>query len=335
MNPTHILSTSLSTAAKGAANTSEPPVDSDAAQAFGVMLGEEIDAAALLGAKDEKIAPSAETALPVEVAHAVEAPVDPAVFGLQLVLPAQAAAAADAPLKTAAADAALSNPGKLIAEAGTSKPKTPELQTTLRTESKTDTQAVLTKPAAKDAIPVIAADVAAAPKTEAKAVVPGNESTQALAAIQSTQAAAARPAEQSASLNLSQPVGSERWNTELGQTVNLLIRGDQTRASLHVTPPELGPIEVKIDLSGDQASISFTVQQADTRAALENALPRLREMLADSGINLGQSQVNHQAAEQRQAQDGTEREQFGSGEALPQEKPVQISIRVGLVDTFA
>jgi flagellar hook-length control protein FliK len=337
MNPTHIVTTQLTTAANAASaanSASDAPADAKAALAFGLVLGEEIDAAALLNATDEK-API-ET-LPAEAvpAAAEPVPIDPAALGLPFALPEQSCAALPTPVLPAQADLPEADQAVDVLIASAQK-KPADAQTEL--PQRADAPVALAKPEAKDAVPVIAAaafEVAAPKAADAKAVVPGNESTQALAAIQSAQTSLARPAEAGPAVNLAQPVGSERWNTELGQTVNLLIRGDQTRASLHVTPPELGPIEIRINLSGDQASISFTVQQTDTRAALENALPRLREMLAESGINLGQSQVNHQAADQQQPQSGAERAQFGTADAGTPENTVQIRTRVGLVDTFA
>ena len=138
-------------------------------------------------------------------------------------------------------------------------------------------------------------------------------------------------------MTLQQPIGSERWNNELGQTVNLMVRADQGGATLHVTPPDLGPIDVKIDMAGDKATLTFTVQNSDTRNALENAMPRLRDLLADGGIALGDAQVNQQSGEQRDAPAHSQRHSGGesispAGAALG---ATAANVRIGLVDTFA
>ncbi|HSQ04814.1 MAG TPA: flagellar hook-length control protein FliK, partial [Burkholderiales bacterium] len=65
-------------------------------------------------------------------------------------------------------------------------------------------------------------------------------------------------------------------------------------AELHVNPPDLGPLEIRLTLSGDDnatASAQFASPHAPVREAIEAALPRLREMLAESGITLGNAAI--------------------------------------------
>ena len=59
-----------------------------------------------------------------------------------------------------------------------------------------------------------------------------------------------------------------------------------------VTPPELGPVEVRIDLSNGEASFAIVATQPATRDALEQALPLLRDLLAAQGLTLGQASVH-------------------------------------------
>jgi len=62
-------------------------------------------------------------------------------------------------------------------------------------------------------------------------------------------------------------------------------------AELHLNPPDLGPMTIALTLDNDQASARFTSPHAAVREAIETAMPRLREMLADSGITLGNASV--------------------------------------------
>src|SRR5206468_3536237 len=63
-----------------------------------------------------------------------------------------------------------------------------------------------------------------------------------------------------------------------------------------------------LSVSNDQASVTFSSNQQEVRQALENALPRLREMMSESGIALGNATVNAGTQDQRQAQqDGSAR----------------------------
>jgi flagellar hook-length control protein FliK len=58
------------------------------------------------------------------------------------------------------------------------------------------------------------------------------------------------------------------------------------RAEIKMNPPQLGPIEVRLNISGDQAQVHFTAQHGVVRDALESALPRLREMFGANGLDL-------------------------------------------------
>jgi flagellar hook-length control protein FliK len=59
----------------------------------------------------------------------------------------------------------------------------------------------------------------------------------------------------------------------------------------------LGSIEIRLSLRDDKAHVQLTAYNATTRDALEASLPRLRELLADVGLNLAGATV----AEHRQA----------------------------------
>jgi flagellar hook-length control protein FliK len=58
-----------------------------------------------------------------------------------------------------------------------------------------------------------------------------------------------------------------------------------------LNPPNLGPLEVRLTLQQDQASVVFSAQQVAVRDALEAALPRLRELLEQQSLQLVQADV--------------------------------------------
>lgn len=97
---------------------------------------------------------------------------------------------------------------------------------------------------------------------------------------------------------VSQPVGAPGWTEELGNRVTWLANRSESRAELVLTPPQMGRVEVSLTVKGDQATASFASSNPVVREALEAALPRLREILADAGIQLGQSQVSAENARQ-------------------------------------
>jgi len=96
------------------------------------------------------------------------------------------------------------------------------------------------------------------------------------------------------------PVANERWGDEFSQKVTWLSTQQGQSAELHLNPPHLGPLDVVLSVSGDQATALFTSAHAAVREAVEQALPKLREMLAGNGIMLGNATVSDQSPGDRQ-----------------------------------
>jgi flagellar hook-length control protein FliK len=109
-------------------------------------------------------------------------------------------------------------------------------------------------------------------------------------------------------------------------------------ATIRMNPPELGPIEVKVNLNHDQASVQFVSHAVQVRDALEQSIPRLREMLEQSGFTLVDSQVSDQSPQQQQQQQ--EQQQVRGRSETPvgvSDLAVQITTHeaVGLIDYYA
>ena len=97
------------------------------------------------------------------------------------------------------------------------------------------------------------------------------------------------------------PITHPDWDQALGQRVMWLVNQNVQGAELRINPPQLGPVEMRIVMNNDQATVSFTSQHAAVREALEAAVPRLRDMLSDNGLNLANVNVSqHSFAQQRQ-----------------------------------
>lgn len=134
-------------------------------------------------------------------------------------------------------------------------------------------------------------------------------------------------------------VGERAWDQAVGEKLVWMVNQKHQVAQLHLNPPELGPLKISISLDQNQASAQFFSAHASVREALETAMPRLREMLADSGITLGNASVGTEAfREPTQQQPRAHVAQAGvvavdsgmvsSGERL-------LRPMLGLVDTFA
>ncbi len=102
------------------------------------------------------------------------------------------------------------------------------------------------------------------------------------------------------------PVGNAGWDDALGQKVVWMAGQQQQVAELHLNPPHLGPMEVRLSISNDQVSALFVSHQPAVREAIEAAMPRLREILADSGMMLGNATVSSDSLPRQQQPSGGE-----------------------------
>lgn len=109
------------------------------------------------------------------------------------------------------------------------------------------------------------------------------------------------------------PVTHEAWGDEFNQKITWMATQHEQTAALHLNPPNLGPLDVVLKVSGDQATALFTSPHAAVRDAVEQALPRLRDMMADNGITLGNAMVSDQSPKDQQAwQAGSQQRGGGS-----------------------
>lgn len=117
------------------------------------------------------------------------------------------------------------------------------------------------------------------------------------------------------------PVDDAEWSNQLGQKLMWMNARNIQSAELHLNPADLGPIDVRIQLGGDQSSISFNTQNQGVRELLEANIHRLREMLNNptqaesdhSGGMLGQdSGTESQSQSQAQSNGESGANQVGS-----------------------
>lgn len=106
------------------------------------------------------------------------------------------------------------------------------------------------------------------------------------------------------------PAGHKAWAEDVGNRLIWMANRSESRAELMLTPPSLGKLGVSIQVNGDQTTAQFVAATPAAREALEQAMPRLRELLQQAGINLGQTDVS--TSGEQQAREGGNREGRGS-----------------------
>lgn len=97
--------------------------------------------------------------------------------------------------------------------------------------------------------------------------------------------------------------GSDAWFQDLGARVDWLKDMKLEKAELQLHPAELGLLEIQISAGDDATTVSFVTHNAEARQLIEDSMPRLRELLAHQGMQLGQSHVSQHSAGQRRDQD--------------------------------
>jgi flagellar hook-length control protein FliK len=132
---------------------------------------------------------------------------------------------------------------------------------------------------------------------------------------------------------------------DVGSRVSWMIGRGENKAELVLTPPHLGKLEVSIQTNGEITTAHFVAASAAARDALEQALPRLREVLQQAGINLGQTNVStsseQQARQDSSGQSGASlRYAAGLNEtddsaSMPTRQSFWMQTGTGMVDTFA
>lgn len=140
------------------------------------------------------------------------------------------------------------------------------------------------------------------------------------------------------------PLGSRAWPDEFAQKISWVSTQQNQVAELHLNPPDLGPMSVVLTVSDNQATALFTSPHSAVREAIENALPKLRESLADNGIMLGNATVSDQPPHNggsanftnQRSHNRTESGSSATTEAPPTVAPLIAARRHnGMVDTFA
>ncbi|MFI0473491.1 flagellar hook-length control protein FliK [Halomonas sp. HMF6819] len=114
------------------------------------------------------------------------------------------------------------------------------------------------------------------------------------------------------------PVTNPAFAEKLGQQlIQLTQRGGEQQVKLELHPAELGPLTITLKMGEQHTQAQFFSAHAQVRQIVEQAIPQLREALAEQGIALGETSVGEhgQPKEQAFAQANGAGAQAGSGAA--------------------
>lgn len=95
---------------------------------------------------------------------------------------------------------------------------------------------------------------------------------------------------------MASPLQSPQWGMEFGRQFLSIVQSADGKtphtAELRLDPPEFGPLRISINIQDSVANAAFVSPHAAVRQAVENALPQLQQLLAQSGLSLGQASVS-------------------------------------------
>ncbi|NOI12625.1 flagellar hook-length control protein FliK [Vibrio hepatarius] len=120
------------------------------------------------------------------------------------------------------------------------------------------------------------------------------------AGIQQTATGQPRADQAQASAQLPLQLNREMASDQMAERVQMMMSKNLKNIDIRLDPPELGRMQIRMNMNGDGATVHFTVANQQARDALEQSMPRLREMLAQQGVQLGDTSVQQQSSGQQQ-----------------------------------
>ncbi len=138
------------------------------------------------------------------------------------------------------------------------------------------------------------------------------------------------------------PLQTPRFAEGFGQQVVVLAQNGIQQAQMSLNPPELGPIDVRITFHHDEASVQIAAASGLARETIQEALPRLRELMDSAGVRLNDAGVFAQLPQREQSPQGQVRSDWLIGQRQGGNASFDVATvaptllrRVGLIDAYA
>lgn len=106
------------------------------------------------------------------------------------------------------------------------------------------------------------------------------------------------------STSVDAPVGADEWGEKVMGKLAWLTASQMSVAEIHVTPPDLGPLDVRVQVQNDQATVTVHATTPAVREQLELHGHRLRDMLSEQGLSLEGFDVSDSAGRETADQHG-------------------------------
>ncbi len=140
-------------------------------------------------------------------------------------------------------------------------------------------------------------------------------------------------------LDIPLPLSDAQWADKFSEHIVWLGHQSVKSAVIKINPEELGPLEISVKVIKDAASVNITSHNSHIRDIVDQALPRLRDMMSEQGLDLaevtfdaGTSTDSRQSEHQKS---GANNELMFDGEEGTMVTSLKKKPPKGLIDYFA
>ena len=134
-------------------------------------------------------------------------------------------------------------------------------------------------------------------------------------------------------VELKPPVSSPDWGPALNQRITWMVANSLQNASITVNPPNLGPLEINIQTDQNKTNVQFIVTSSEVRQAIQDSIPGLSKMFENSGLQLGQADINSRSYNQNRENAKTDI-QIKNIEAISNQVEAASIQGQGLINTY-
>jgi len=129
-------------------------------------------------------------------------------------------------------------------------------------------------------------------------------------------------------------VAHPHWGNAMGEKIMWMANQQLSTADIRLDPPELGSLQVRVNVQQDQANITFISPHPQVRELLDQQVTRLREMFAEQGLQLGQVDIADRREQESRHSDEESRSKGRFVSEEPEEVQVMAVSSLYLVDQF-
>jgi flagellar hook-length control protein FliK len=134
-------------------------------------------------------------------------------------------------------------------------------------------------------------------------------------------------------VELKPPVSSPDWGPALNQRITWMVANSLQNANITVNPPNLGPLEINIQTDQNKTNVQFIVTSSEVRQAIQDSIPALSKMFENSGLQLGQADINSRSYNQNRENAKTDA-QIKNIETISNQVEVASIQGQGLINTY-